>query len=121
ARVACRTGVASAIGAAQLYGLVRPRVTGRADPAVSPSRRVEAFLFALTSTAAVALHYPDGPGPERAGATGIAPLIWLSIPVGLGVSLWLVPKLRAAFTDRLTEAREEARRYDAERALSVQS
>src|SRR5690606_12382447 len=110
-----------AIGAAHLYDVVRPRNTGRTARAVNPFRKVEAFLFALTSTAAVALHYPDGPGPERAGATGIAPLIWLSIPVGLGVSLWLVPKLRAAFTDRLTEAREEARRYDAERALSAQS
>lgn len=110
-----------AIGAAHLYDVVRPRNTGRTARAVNPFRKVEVFLFALTSTAAVALHYPDGPGPERAGATGIAPLIWLSIPVGLGVSLWLVPKLRAAFTDRLTEAREEARRYDAERALSAQS
>ena len=110
-----------AIGAAHLYDVVRPRNTGHTARAVNPFRKVEVFLFALTSTAAVALHYPDGPGPERAGADGIAPLIWLSIPVGLGVSLWLVPKLRAAFTDRLTEAREEARRYDAERALSARS
>ena len=101
-----------AIGAAHLYDVVRPRNTGDGARAVNPFKRVEVFLFVLTSTAAVALHYPDGPGPERAGADGIAPLIWLSIPVGLGVSLWLVPQLRGAFTDRLREAREEARRYD---------
>lgn len=105
-----------AIGAAHLYDVVRPRNTGDGARAVNPFKRVEVFLFVLTSTAAVALHYPDGPGPERAGADGITPLIWLSIPVGLGVSLWLVPKLRTVFTDRLREAREEARRYDAERA-----
>ena len=105
-----------AIGAAHLYDVVRPRNAASDARIPNPFRRVEVFLFVLTSVAAVALHYPDGPGPDGQGADDASPLIWLSIPIGLGVSLWLVPQLRGVFTDRLREARAEARRYDAERA-----
>src|SRR5690606_28234604 len=71
---------------------------------------IEAFLFLLTGTAAVGLHYVDGPTPESAGAQwgDIGPWIWLIVPIGLGASMWAVPRVRAKLSADLVQASAEA-------------
>ena len=98
-----------AIMFAHLYG------AAKATNGKNPYLAVEVLLFVLTSAAAVGLHYVDGPTPEAKGS-GDGALIWLFVPIGLGVSLWLVPKLRSNLTARLVEAHAEAQRHDRDKA-----
>lgn len=93
------------VGATHLYGSAS---AGRGREWVA----IEAFLFALTGSAAVGLHYVDGPGEDAAGAAwgDVGPLIWLFVPIGLGASMWIVPKVRAKLSDDLVRASLEAER-----------
>lgn len=105
------------IGAAHLYEATTTR-DGR-----PVFRWVEVFLFALTSVAAVGLHYVDGPGDDAAGAAwgDVGPLIWLAVPIGLGVSMWAVPKLRTNLTERLRTVERQARAQETEEARKTSS
>lgn len=91
------------VGATHLYGSAS---AGRGREWVA----IEAFLFALTGAAAVGLHYVDGPGEDAAGAQwgDVGPWIWLFVPIGLGASMWIVPKVRAKLSDDLVRASTEA-------------
>lgn len=93
------------VGATHLYGSASE---GRGREWVA----IEAFLFTLTGAAAVGLHYVDGPGEDAAGAQwgDVAPLIWLFVPIGLGASMWIVPKVRAKLSNDLVQASAEAER-----------
>lgn len=91
------------VGATHLYGSAS---AGRGREWVA----IEVFLFALTGAAAVGLHYVDGPTPESAGAQwgDVGPWIWLFVPIGLGASMWIVPRVRAKLSDDLVQASAEA-------------
>jgi len=91
------------LGATHLYGSAQAR---RSREFLA----IEAALFLLTGTAAVGLHYVDGPTPESAGAQwgDIGPWIWLIVPIGLGASMWAVPKVRAKLSNDLVHASAEA-------------
>ena len=91
------------VGATHLYGNASE---GRGREWVA----IEAFLFVLTGAAAVGLHYVDGPGEDASGAAfgDVGPLIWLFVPIGLGASMWIVPKVRAKLSADLVRASAEA-------------
>ncbi len=92
-----------AVGGAHLYGAAR--VDGK-----NVFRWVEFVGFALTSSAAVGLHYVPGPTPDAAASSGTGPLIWLAVPVCLGMSMWAAPVLRERMEHRLEEAHQKARK-----------
>lgn len=64
---------------------------------------MELLLFALTVVLQVGIHYV-GPHAE----TGLAPLVWMFVPLGLLISMALVPavasRLNAALADAVAEA-----------------
>lgn len=92
-----------AVGGAHLYGAAR--VDGK-----NVFRWVEFVGFTLTSAAAVGLHYVPGPTPGAAASSGTGPLIWLAVPVCLGMSMWAAPVLRERMERRLEEAHQKARK-----------
>lgn len=104
-----------AIGGAHLYGAARDE-NGR-----NVFAWIEAIGFVLTSVAAVGLHYVDGPGENGAGATGTGPLIWLAVPVCLGLSMVAAPRLRERMEKRLEQAHEKARKTSSEEVLPTPS
>lgn len=81
-----------------------PTVTSGAKSR-SPYVLAEVVLFVLTAGLAVGLHYVPGPDGQ---ATSSGALFWLVIPVGLAMSMYLVPKLRADATERFLAAAERA-------------
>lgn len=97
-------------------------------PAVATARQAlrdgyvlaEIVLFALTGALAVGLHYVDGPTPDRR-ATPDGALVWLVVPIGLALSMWLVPKLRADLTAKFVAAENRLREQARDEASPVAS